>query len=81
MWVKQSTIPQITIFIGGMVTIPSHGWYKWHCFTLELPQSPKTHQNPQAGQGDTARAKLVLFEFGQNDPKMDSGVRLCRGPA
>eukprot|EP00434_Breviolum_minutum_P009615 symbB.v1.2.008465.t1/scaffold474.1/size199077/8 len=23
-------------------------------------------------------AKLVLFEFGQNDPKMDSGVRLCR---
>eukprot|EP00438_Fugacium_kawagutii_P000233 Skav212278 [mRNA] locus=scaffold732:289773:292746:- [translate_table: standard] len=21
--------------------------------------------------------KLVLFEFGQNDPKMDSGVRLC----
>eukprot|EP00435_Cladocopium_sp_Y103_P059826 s376_g21.t1 len=29
-------------------------------------------------KGDTARAKLVLFEFGQNDPKMDSGVRLCR---
>ncbi|CAJ1402363.1 unnamed protein product [Effrenium voratum] len=25
-----------------------------------------------------ARARLVLFEFGQNDPKMDSGVRLCR---
>ena len=23
-------------------------------------------------------ARLVLFEFGQNDPKMDSGVRLCR---
>lgn len=29
-------------------------------------------------KGNTARAKLVLFEFGQNDPKMDSGVRLCR---
>ena len=36
-WVKQRhkrTIPPvITIFIGGMATIPSHGWSKWHCFT------------------------------------------------
>ena len=24
--------PVITIFIGGMFTIPSHGWQKWHCF-------------------------------------------------
>ena len=47
---------------------------------MVLPWSSPT-QKPQAGQGDTARAKLVLFEFGQNDPKMDSGVRLCRGPA
>eukprot|EP00439_Symbiodinium_sp_Y106_P053005 s787_g7.t1 len=27
---------------------------------------------------DAPKAKLMLFEFGQNDPKMDSGVRLCR---
>lgn len=27
---------------------------------------------------DVPKAKLMLFEFGQNDPKMDSGVRLCR---
>ena len=25
--------PVITIFIGGSFTIPSHGWYKWHCFS------------------------------------------------
>ena len=24
--------PVITIFIGGLFTIPSHGWLKWHCF-------------------------------------------------
>ena len=24
--------PVITMFIGGMVTIPSRGWCKWHCF-------------------------------------------------
>jgi len=24
--------PVITIFIGGIFTIPSHGWQKWHCF-------------------------------------------------
>ena len=28
MLVKQrETVPEITIFIGGMVTIPSHGWF------------------------------------------------------
>ena len=24
---RPETIPEITIFIGGMVTIPSHGWF------------------------------------------------------
>ena len=24
--------PVIAIFIGGIFTIPSHGWQKWHCF-------------------------------------------------
>ena len=23
--------PNFTIFTGGMITIPSHGWFSWHC--------------------------------------------------
>ena len=30
-------ILQITVFMGGLVTVPSHGWSKWHCFTQITP--------------------------------------------
>ena len=36
MWLKQCHLhhpPVITSFIGGMLTIPSHGWLMIHCFT------------------------------------------------
>ena len=33
LWVKQWTIPQITIFIGGMIPIPRKMGGLWHCFT------------------------------------------------
>ena len=67
MWVKHGkTIithpPVITVFIGGMVTIPSHGWFMtlfyptWFQFpgvsqTLFVDRKPRPLGNPCCGSG------------------------------
>ena len=43
MWLKQCHLhhaPVISIFIGGMFTSPSHGWYEWHRFTHIIYTNP-----------------------------------------
>ena len=42
MWVEEFHKPSPShhrFFKAGMFTIPSHGWWKWHCFTHIIPHS------------------------------------------
>ncbi|CAK9025372.1 18S rRNA aminocarboxypropyltransferase (20S rRNA accumulation protein 3) (ScTsr3), partial [Durusdinium trenchii] len=42
------------------------------------PEHGEAAEEEDSAEEVAGSTKLVLFEFGQNDPKMDSGVRLCR---
>ena len=49
------------MFLGGMVTIPNHGWLDWHCLTQPTQNVSSASSGPSSGSIAPARVVPIGY--------------------